>query len=114
MKSDGISEQLIPNIFFLLKRWDSMNHHSGVHGLTWEDFEGTWREYRGRMRAKWRMLTDDDVVVIAGKRDQLLGRLQERYGIAQAEAAEEADAFLMALSDDAGEVSKVSRAARRR
>ncbi len=114
MKNDGISEQLIPNIFFLLKRWDSMNHHSGVRALTWDDFEETWKEYGSRIRETWSKLTDDDIDVIAGKRGQLIGRLRERYGIAEAEAAEEADAFLISLSGDAGEMRRLSRVAGRR
>ena len=114
MKNDGISEQLIPNIFFLLKRWDSMNHHPNGRALTWDEFEGAWREHGSKIRETWSKLTDDDIYVIAGKRDRLIGRLQERYGIAEAEAAEEADAFLMALTQGADEVSRVSKTARRR
>ena len=43
-------------------------------------------------------LTDDDLTVIAGKRDQLIGRLQERYGLAKEEAERQADAFVTGLS----------------
>jgi uncharacterized protein YjbJ (UPF0337 family) len=49
---------------------------------------GNWKQLKGKLKTAWGDLTDDDLNVIAGKRDQLAGRLQERYGIAK-EAAEE-------------------------
>lgn len=52
-----------------------------------ETLEGNWKQLKGRVKETWGNLTDDDLDVIAGKRDQLAGRLQERYGIAK-EAAE--------------------------
>ena len=55
--------------------------------MTWDEIKGNWREYKGRVREKWGELTDDDIDRIAGKRDQLLGILQNRYGKTR-EAAE--------------------------
>jgi uncharacterized protein YjbJ (UPF0337 family) len=52
-----------------------------------DQISGNWKLLKGKVREKWGKLTDDDVDVIAGKRDQLLGKVQERYGIAR-EAAE--------------------------
>lgn len=46
-------------------------------------FEGNWKQFKGHVKEEWGKLTDDDLDVIAGKRDQLAGRLQERYGIAK-------------------------------
>ena len=48
--------------------------------------EGNWKQVKGQIKEKWGKLTDDDLDVISGKRDQLLGKLQERYGIAREEA----------------------------
>jgi len=48
--------------------------------------EGTWKEIRGRVREQWGRLTDDDLDVIDGKFDQLVGTVQNRYGIAKEEA----------------------------
>lgn len=45
-----------------------------------QTIEGNWTQIKGNVRETWGKLTDDDVDVIAGKRDQLLGKLQERYG----------------------------------
>lgn len=48
--------------------------------------EGKWKKVKGKLKEKWGKLTDDDLDVIAGRRDQLLGRIQERHGIAKDEA----------------------------
>ncbi|MDO5087387.1 MAG: CsbD family protein [Comamonadaceae bacterium] len=48
--------------------------------------KGNWLQFKGKIKEQWGKLTDDDLDVIAGKRDQLLGKLQERHGIAKEEA----------------------------
>ena len=48
--------------------------------------EGNWKQVKGKVKEQWGKLTDDDMDVIAGKRDQLLGRIQERHGISRDEA----------------------------
>jgi uncharacterized protein YjbJ (UPF0337 family) len=48
--------------------------------------EGNWKQFKGKVKEQWGKLTDDDLDVIAGKRDQLLGRIQERHGVAKDEA----------------------------
>ena len=50
--------------------------------------KGNWKQFTGKMKEQWGKLTDDDFDVIAGKRDQLLGKLQERQGLVK-EAAED-------------------------
>jgi uncharacterized protein YjbJ (UPF0337 family) len=55
--------------------------------MNWDQIEGEWKHFRGMVKERWGRLTDDDLIVIAGKRDQLLGKIQERYGIVR-EAAE--------------------------
>jgi uncharacterized protein YjbJ (UPF0337 family) len=47
---------------------------------------GQWKQVKGRIKEQWGRLTDDDLDVIAGKRDQLLGRIQQRHGVAKEEA----------------------------
>ena len=49
--------------------------------MNWDRIEGNWKQYKGTAKAKWGKLTDDQLDVIAGKRDQLAGRIQEAYGI---------------------------------
>jgi uncharacterized protein YjbJ (UPF0337 family) len=48
--------------------------------------KGNWKQFKGKIQEQWGKLTDDDLDVIAGKRDQLLGRIQERHGITKDEA----------------------------
>ena len=55
--------------------------------------EGNWKQFKGKVKEQWGKLTDDDLDVIAGKRDQLLGRIQERHGLARNEAERQVDAF---------------------
>jgi uncharacterized protein YjbJ (UPF0337 family) len=50
------------------------------------EIKGNWQIMKGHVREQWGKLTDQDVDVIAGKRDQLVGRLRERYGHAQGES----------------------------
>lgn len=54
---------------------------------------GNWKQMKGKIKEKWGKLTDDDFTVIEGHRDQLAGRLQERYGMARDMAEKEADRF---------------------
>jgi uncharacterized protein YjbJ (UPF0337 family) len=51
-----------------------------------DTIEGNWKQFKGKVKEQWGKLTDDDFDVIAGKRDQLLGRIQERHGISRDEA----------------------------
>lgn len=54
--------------------------------MSWNQIEGNWKQLKGKVREVWGELTDDELDQIAGKRDILLGKIQEKYGIAQAEA----------------------------
>jgi uncharacterized protein YjbJ (UPF0337 family) len=47
---------------------------------------GKWKQFKGKVKEQWGKLTDDDLQMVEGKRDQLIGRLQERYGIARDDA----------------------------
>lgn len=54
--------------------------------MNWDQVSGNWKQIKGKAKEKWGKLTDDDLTLANGKRDQLLGRIQERYGIAKDEA----------------------------
>lgn len=62
--------------------------------MNWNELEGKWNQMKGTVREKFGKLTDDDIQVIAGKKDQFLGKLQERYGMARAQAEKELDNWL--------------------
>jgi uncharacterized protein YjbJ (UPF0337 family) len=59
--------------------------------MNWDQFEGKWKQMKGTVREKWGDLTDDDLDKISGRREQLVGRLQERYGLAKDTAEQQAD-----------------------
>ena len=61
--------------------------------MNWDQVEGNWKIVRGNVRERWGKLTDDDLDVIAGKRDQLVGRLQKAYGMAREEAERQVSDF---------------------
>ncbi len=54
--------------------------------MAWDQIEGNWRQFKGKVKETWGDLTDDEIDQIAGKRDVLLGKLQERYGMQKDEA----------------------------
>jgi uncharacterized protein YjbJ (UPF0337 family) len=58
-----------------------------------DTIEGNWKQLKGKAKEQWGKLTDDDFDVIAGKRDQLLGRIQERHGISRDEAEKQVTAW---------------------
>ena len=59
--------------------------------MNWDQVEGKWTQMKGSIKQQWGKLTDDDLDYIAGSRDKLIGKLQERYGLAKEEANEKAD-----------------------
>ena len=59
--------------------------------MNWDRVEGNWKQFKGKVRETWADLSDDDIERMAGKRDQLVGRIQERYGIAKDEAERQVD-----------------------
>lgn len=62
-----------------------------------DQIEGRWKQFEGRMKLRWAALTDDDMREIDGKGDLLIGRLQERYGLAKERAREEFEDFVRSL-----------------
>jgi uncharacterized protein YjbJ (UPF0337 family) len=62
--------------------------------MNWEQVEGNWKEFKGKIRSKWAKFTDDDLEQIAGKRDELVGRLQQHYGMKKEQAERQLDEFV--------------------
>jgi uncharacterized protein YjbJ (UPF0337 family) len=62
--------------------------------MNWDRVEGNWKEFKGNVQQKWGKLTNDDLQVIDGKRNELAGRLQQRYGYAKDQADREIDTWL--------------------
>ncbi|MCB1587375.1 MAG: CsbD family protein [Xanthomonadales bacterium] len=59
--------------------------------------KGKWKQIRGRVKEQWGELTDDDLDVAEGHRDYLVGKIQERYGVARDKAAEKVREFEASL-----------------
>lgn len=61
--------------------------------MNWDQVKGKWTQFTGQVREQWGKLTDDDVATINGQKDQLVGKLQERYGYAKERAEKEINDF---------------------
>ncbi|MEJ4045955.1 CsbD family protein [Erwinia sp. SLM-02] len=54
-----------------------------------DEVSGNWKQFKGKVKEQWGKLTDDDLTVVEGKRDQLVGKIQERYGYQKDQAEKE-------------------------
>ncbi len=61
--------------------------------MNWDQIEGNWKQFKGKVQQQWGKLTSDDMDVMTGKRTEVVGRLQERYGMAKDQAEKELDEF---------------------
>jgi uncharacterized protein YjbJ (UPF0337 family) len=75
-----------PNVIKATNVWRKM--------MDWNRVEGNWKQTKGKIKEKWGQLTDDDLTQINGKRDQLEGLIQERYGIAKDRARKDVEDWL--------------------
>ena len=65
--------------------------------MDWNRLEGSWKQSKGKIKEKWGQLTDDDLTQINGRRDQLEGKLQERYGLAKDRARKDVEDWLSTM-----------------
>ncbi|HEX4769334.1 MAG TPA: CsbD family protein [Bryobacteraceae bacterium] len=77
-----------------------------------DQFEGKWKQLKGSVKQHWGKLTDDDVTMLSGKKDELIGRIQERYGITREEAEKQTNEFAKTYGTPVSE-AEVNRAASR-
>ena len=66
--------------------------------MNWDVIKGNWKQMKGEIRKQWGKLTDDDYQQIAGDKDKLIGKLQERYGWAKEDAQRAADDYFQKSS----------------
>jgi uncharacterized protein YjbJ (UPF0337 family) len=78
---------------------------SKENAMNWTQIEGQWNELTGKVRSQWAKLTDDDLANIAGKKDQLLGKLQQRYGLLKADAEVQVEKWLAKISPGHGDTT---------
>lgn len=67
--------------------------------MNWTVIEGKWQQMKGEVRQRWAKLTDEDVEVLGAKKDKLVGKLVERYGILKEEAEQQIDEWIHKLDD---------------
>lgn len=67
--------------------------------MKWDELERRWQEFEGSARAHWSKVTDDDWQSITGKKEQLVERIQERYGVAKDKAGRMVDEWSRGLLD---------------
>ena len=59
-----------------------------------DQFQGKWKQMKGSVKERWGKLTDDEIDVINGRNEQLVGKIQEKYGIAKEEAQKQVDEWM--------------------
>ena len=59
--------------------------------MNWDQIEGKWKQLKGQAKVKWGELTDDELDIAEGHRDQLVGKLQQKYGMVKEEAERQVD-----------------------
>ncbi len=64
--------------------------------MNWDQIQVDWVQFKGKVGSNWIKLTDEDLTRIGGRRDELIRRLQARYGFAKAEAEREVEAWMKA------------------
>jgi uncharacterized protein YjbJ (UPF0337 family) len=74
--------------------------------MNWDQIEGNWKEFKGEIKQRWGKLTDDELSTIAGKRDQLAGLLQKKYGMAKEQVEDEISTYERSLEDAGDPLSR--------
>ena len=65
--------------------------------MNWTEIRGKWKQLTGDAKRRWGKFTDDDLAVADGDRERLVGKIQERYGVAKDEAERQVDDWLSSL-----------------
>jgi uncharacterized protein YjbJ (UPF0337 family) len=68
--------------------------------MDWNRVEGNWKQLKGKAKQQWGRLTDDDLTTSAGRREELAGRIQERYGLAKDAAQKQVDEWASKANED--------------
>jgi len=67
--------------------------------MDWNRVEGNWKQLKGKAKQQWGKLTDDDLTMIHGRREELAGKIQERYGLAREAAQKQVDEWANRADD---------------
>lgn len=77
--------------------------------MNWDTVEGKWKQVKGQVKERWGKLTDDDLDIINGRREQLEGKLQTAYGRTREQVQKEVDEFMNSCNCDAPSKEAVER-----
>ena len=73
--------------------------------MNWSQIQGQWHQLAGQVKSQWAKLSDDDLANVAGKKEQFVGKLQERYGIVKKDAERQIDKWLAKMNPGHGKKS---------
>jgi uncharacterized protein YjbJ (UPF0337 family) len=62
--------------------------------MNWDTMEGQWHQVKGAVKAKWAKITDSDLSLLNGKKEEVLGKIQERYGVSKDQAEKQVDDWM--------------------
>jgi uncharacterized protein YjbJ (UPF0337 family) len=99
IESGGID--LRPREPLKVATWRVARNENGRQAMNWDTVKGDWKQFRGKVKEQWGKLTDDELNRIEGRRDQLTGVIQKRYGIAKDEAERQVKEFERACDERA-------------
>ena len=68
--------------------------------MNWNQIEGNWKQVRGNVKKHWGKLTDSDLTAIAGRREELEGKIQERYGYTKDRVRKEIEQWHVSLRSE--------------
>jgi uncharacterized protein YjbJ (UPF0337 family) len=62
--------------------------------MNWDQIAGKWEQMKADVKSRWGKLSDDDLAFVSGKRDKLVGKIQERYGVLKEQAQKDVDEWI--------------------
>lgn len=68
--------------------------------MNWTQIEGEWDQFKGEVKEKWAKITDDDLATVSAKKDKLVGKIVERYGILKNDAEKQVDQWIESIDND--------------
>ena len=77
--------------------------------MNWDQIAGKWEQMKADVRSKWGKLTDDDLAFVGGRRDKLVGKIQERYGVLKEHAQRDVDEWIARASARMDRIGKADR-----
>jgi uncharacterized protein YjbJ (UPF0337 family) len=68
--------------------------------MDWNQVEGNWEKFKGKVKQRWAKFTDDDIASMKGRKDEIVGRIKHVYGTAHDDAVRQSEEFRNSLNED--------------